>query len=160
MNIETIRNTALCRYDSKEGLYIVESPLLGICSGIAEQKEEAWESFNVLLQAMYVEYLEGKRVWTYHRKKTVKRGRPPKGGVKINTQVNETTKKVISKLAARFHCSYGEAIDYLSGYFMATPRVEEQPALEAKYKAASVKRAKTTSTRKAVSSTKKTKRAR
>ena len=114
MNREAIKKTAVCRYDTKEKVFIVESPLLEICSGIAETKEEAWEIFDDLLQAMYTKYLEGKIVGQY-----AKRGRPAKHKVNLSCQVKPGTVECIRRFAQNIHTSQGEFIDFLLAYWNA-----------------------------------------
>jgi hypothetical protein len=109
MNREAIRKTAVCRYQPKEKLYIVESPLLDILHGIAETKKKAWDIFDDLLDGMYIKYLEGKTVGLYQ-----KPGRPAKGRIDFHAQIKPKTKKTIDKLARNFGISKGEAIDYLA----------------------------------------------
>jgi hypothetical protein len=64
MNRDT-KKTALCRYEKRKGLFLVESPLLEICHGVGKTEKAAWEIFNDLLNAMYIEYLEGKTAGKY-----------------------------------------------------------------------------------------------
>jgi hypothetical protein len=67
MNREAITKTAICRFDAREQEYIVESPLLDICHGIANSPKDAWDIFEDLLDSMFSEYLEGRRVGQYGR---------------------------------------------------------------------------------------------
>jgi len=59
----------VCHYDKRKGLFVVESPLLEICHGVAKTEKEAWKIFDDLLNAMYIEYLEGKIVGQYARRR-------------------------------------------------------------------------------------------
>lgn len=127
MNREAIKRTAICRYDSVEKEYIVESPLLDICHGIAESKKEAWNIFGDLIDSMYIEYLEGKGVGKYGR------GRPPKGRTELHTQVNARTKKGLAALAKKLGVSQGEVMDFLL-FFYDCHHVEDTPAPAAKKK--------------------------
>lgn len=124
MNRDTIRNTAICRFDQKSKVYVVESPLLDICIGAAKKEKEAWKIFNDLLEAMYVKYLEGKIVGRYKN-----RGRPSKGGVQFHAAIKPATKEVLEDLAAEVGCSQGEVVDYLAAFYNAksngTPEVRE-----------------------------------
>lgn len=108
MNREAIKKTAVCRFDSEEKILVVESPLLDIVTGASHNEDEAWEIFYDLLDACYIEYLEGKRVGQYQN-----RGRPAKGGISFNAQVKPSTKQEIATLAKNLGCSQGEAVDYL-----------------------------------------------
>jgi lipoate synthase len=114
MNRDAIKNTAVCSYDRKEKLYTIESPLLNICSGIAETEDEAREIFEDGLDAMYIEYLEGRQVGQY-----AKRGRPAKNRVNLNCQVKPETIKSIKKLAAKLGVSQGECVDFLYAHWSA-----------------------------------------
>jgi hypothetical protein len=114
MNKDAIRKTAVCRLDKDEGLFVVESPLWDICAGVDEDQARAWEIFNELLDAMYVEYLEGKGVGRYER-----RGRPSKGGTILNVSVRPSTKSEIETLAKQLECSQGEAVDFLCAFYSA-----------------------------------------
>jgi hypothetical protein len=107
MNPEAIRKTAVTRYDTRENVYIVESPLLEICRGAADTEAEAIDIFEDGLQAMYINYLEGKQVARY------KRGRPPKGAVSMHIQVKPDSRSSIDNLKQEFECSQGEVVDYL-----------------------------------------------
>lgn len=120
MNRSTIRKTAVCRFDKKGKVYIVESPLLDICHGIAETETEAWEIFEDALDAMYIKYLEGKTVGRYH-----KRGRPPLHGADFHVTVKPETKKTVLTLANYLDTSQGEVVDYLAGFWKAK---REDPA--------------------------------
>lgn len=91
------------------------SPLLEICHGIARTEEEAWEIFDDLLNAMYIEYLEDKKVGQYS-----KRGRPSKGGVVFNAHVRPTTREIVARLAREFGISQGEAVDFVVAKWQAT----------------------------------------
>lgn len=108
MKIDAIRKTAVCRFDAKEKVYVVESPMLDIIAGVAETEEESWAIFVDLLQAAYIEYLEGRMVGSY------KRGRPAKGGIHLHVQVKPETREQLSVLAKEFGISQGEVIDFLS----------------------------------------------
>lgn len=107
MNRDSIKRTAICRYDARAREFIVESPLLDVCHGIADTENEAWEIFEDLLDAMYIEYLEGKGVGRY------KRGRPSKGRLEFHAQIKQRTKKGIAALAKELNISQGEALDFL-----------------------------------------------
>jgi hypothetical protein len=114
MNLKAIKNTAICRYSTEDGgVYIVESPLLGIGAGVAPTESEAWEIFDDLSEAMYMEYLQGHTVARYRR------GRPPKGAVHVHVQIQPTTKTEIGALSKKLHISQGEAIDYLLAFYKA-----------------------------------------
>lgn len=110
MNKDAIRKTARCRFDAKESVYIVESPLSDMVAGVSEVAEEAWAIFDELLRETYINYLEGKLVG-YD-----KRGRPSKGRVGHHAELNAETKQSLITLAKRFGCSQGEVIDYLVWY--------------------------------------------
>lgn len=107
MNKDAIRKTARCRFDAKESVYIVESPLSDMVMGVSEDAEDAWAIFDDLLRETYINYLEGKLVG-YD-----KRGRPSKGRVGHHAELNPDTKKALLTLAKQFGCSQGEVIDYL-----------------------------------------------
>jgi hypothetical protein len=114
MNLKAIRNTAICSYSTEDGgVYIVESPLLEIGAGIAPTESEAWEIFDDLTEAMYMEYLKGKTVARYQR------GRPPKGAVHIHVQIRPKTRREIAALGKKLQISQGEAIDYLLAFYKA-----------------------------------------
>jgi hypothetical protein len=114
MNREGIKKTAVCRYDKRKKVYIVESPLLDICHGIANTEQKAWEIFEDLLNAMYIEYLEGRKVGQYS-----KRGRPRKGGVAFNANIKSTTKKMVANLASHLGISQGEVMDFMVASWQA-----------------------------------------
>ena len=114
MNLKAIRNTAICRYSAEDGgIYIVESPLLEIGIGAAPTESEAWEIFDDLTEAMYMEYLKGRTVGKYQP------GRPPKGAVHVHVQIQPQTKSEIVALGKKLHISQGEAIDYLMAFYRA-----------------------------------------
>ncbi|HEY9868639.1 MAG TPA: hypothetical protein V6D08_05695 [Candidatus Obscuribacterales bacterium] len=108
MNRDKIRNTAVCRFDKRERVYVVESSLLDICTGMADTEEEAWEIFEDLLDTMYIKYLEGRRVGQYQ-----KPGRPRAGKVELHARVKPDTKAAIFTLAQSLKCTPGEAVDFL-----------------------------------------------
>lgn len=110
MNRDAIRNTARCRFDDREKVFIVESALFRMVKGIAETEVEAWSIFNDLVQETYINYLEGK-LSGYD-----KRGRPAKGRVGHHAELQPETKKIIVALSKHFCCSQGEVIDYLVWY--------------------------------------------
>jgi hypothetical protein len=68
MNKTAIIKTTVERYNSKESMFIVESPLLDICTGASKNKKEAWSIFHDLLDEMYIKYLEGKKIGQYKRR--------------------------------------------------------------------------------------------
>src|SRR5207253_11503723 len=109
MNRNAIRKTAVCTFDKKEKVYIVESPLLDICHGIARTSKEAWKIFNEMLDEMYIEYLEGGQVGRYK-----KPGRPAKGAKEFHVRVKPETKKTVVALAKYLGTTQGEAVDYLA----------------------------------------------
>ncbi len=114
MNIEAIKNTAICRYSNEDGgIYIVESPLLEIACGAAPTKSEAYEIFNDLTEAVYLAHLNGHKVEQYTR------GRPSKGALHIHVQVQPKTKTGISTLSNKLVISQGEVIDYLLAFYNA-----------------------------------------
>lgn len=125
MNREAIKKTAICRYEASEKEYVVESPLLDVCHGIADTKAEAWDTFDDLLNAMYIEYLEGKGVGRY------KRGRPAKGRVEFHAQLKQETKKGIADLAKQWEISQGEALDFLM-FFYRCQQSENKPVSKLK----------------------------
>ncbi len=114
MNRDTIKKTAVSRVDKKEGVYIVESPLLDIVFGAAKDEDEAWKIFDDLVDACYIAYLEGKKVGQYKH-----RGRPAKHGVAIHAQIKQSTKNDINALSQSLGISQGEAIDYLTSFHKA-----------------------------------------
>lgn len=108
MNKSAIIKTAIEQYDSKEDLFIVQSPLLDICTGAAKNKKEAWQIFHDLLNSMYIKYLEGKKVGRYKSP-----GRPAKNRLGFACQIKPTTKRSIQSMAKKLEISQGEVIDYL-----------------------------------------------
>ena len=112
MNRDTIKKTAICRYEQKEKVYIVESPLLDILHGISETEKEAWEIFYDLLDAMYIKYLEGKHVGSFGK------GRPAKNRIDLHAQVQARTKEKIDQVSKDLGISKGEAIDCLAFGYM------------------------------------------
>lgn len=108
MNKKAIADTALCRYDEKEGCYIVESPLCDRVIGVAATESEARKIFHELLDETYIAYLEGKLVG-YD-----KRGRPAKGNVEFHAQVKPEVKAQISEKAKALGISQGDVIAYWS----------------------------------------------
>jgi len=128
MNKGAIRATAVCRFNAKEKVYVVASPLLDICVGAAETEKESWEIYDDLLQAFYVEYLEGKVVGLYG-----KRGRPAKGGIAVDARVKPPTKDGLDKLSDEIGCSLGEVIDYLLAFQIAyKPTAKKEKSVASK----------------------------
>ena len=107
MNRKAIAKTALCKFDSKQKCFVVQSPLFERCIGVAKTEAEAQHIFFELLDEYYVAYLEGKLVG-YE-----KRGRPAKGYVDFHVQVKPLVKKGIATRAQELGISQGEIIDYL-----------------------------------------------
>jgi len=108
MNKKAIADTALCRYDETEQVYIVESPLFDRVTGVGETEIEAKRIFSELLDETYIAYLEGKLVG-YD-----KRGRPSKGNVEFHAQVKPEVKAQISAKAKALGISQGDVIAYLA----------------------------------------------
>ncbi|MBS2008916.1 MAG: hypothetical protein JST01_17835 [Cyanobacteria bacterium SZAS TMP-1] len=127
MNKKAIFNTALCRYDEKEGCFIVESPLFERVIGVAPTEAEAWKLFGELLNETYVAYLEGNLVG-YE-----KRGRPARGNVEFHAQIKPEVKAQIAETARTLGISQGDVIAYLA----ALVGVKED--LEKRLKAAQAK---------------------
>ncbi|MBS1995180.1 MAG: hypothetical protein JSS86_02675 [Cyanobacteria bacterium SZAS LIN-2] len=127
MNKKAIFNTALCRYDEKEGCFIVESPLFERVIGVAPRESEAWKLFGELLNETYVAYLEGNLVG-YE-----KRGRPARGNVEFHAQIKPEVKAQIAETARTLGISQGDVIAYLA----ALVGVKED--LEKRLKAAQAK---------------------
>lgn len=124
MNKQLIARTAVCYLSSKYNEYIVESPLLEGCAGIGETEDEAHRLFSNLLDDAYESYLEG-RVPEYD-----KPGRPSKGRVALNTDVQPNTKDAVKTMSAEFGCSQGEILDYLHAFYAAvieTGKAEVEP---------------------------------
>lgn len=119
MNRDTIKKTAICRYEQREKVYIVESPLLDILHGIAETEEESWDIFYDLLDSMYIKYLEGKRVGNFGK------GRPAKNRIDLHAQIQARTKEKIDQVAADLGISKGEAIDCLAFGYVAPPKSQK-----------------------------------
>src|SRR6516164_2602533 len=107
MNKRAIRNTSVCYWSGEDEAFVVESPLFETIAGVGGTEEDSWKVFDNLLDDAYEAYLEG-RVPGYERA-----GRPAKGGVALNVDVKSETKELIKRLAADFHCSQGEIIDFL-----------------------------------------------
>ena len=120
MNKRGIAKTASCRFDSKEGCYIVQSPLFDRCIGVAETDEEAWQIFDDLLDEYYIAYLEGKLVG-YD-----KPGRPAKGYVDLHAQVKPLIKEEIASKAKELGISQGDMIEYLYHLQEVKASLEEQ----------------------------------
>jgi len=108
MNRKAIADTALCRYDEVEQVFVVESPLFDRLAGVAPTEKEAWNLFREMLDETYVAYLEGNLVG-YD-----KRGRPAKGNVEFHAQVKPEVKKQILQKAKTLGISQGDVIAYLS----------------------------------------------
>jgi DNA polymerase/3'-5' exonuclease PolX len=107
MNREAIKKTVIERFDGKDQVWVVQSPLLPICHGIDEDIEAARKIFDDLLNAMYIQYLEGNAVGDYRR------GRPSKGLVDIHVQVKPQVREALKRLAAEKEISQGETVHYL-----------------------------------------------
>jgi len=111
MNKQAILKTAICYWSKEDDCYIVESPLLEPIAGVGENPEEALRIFKNLLSDAYEAYLEG-RMPGYD-----KPGRPAKGNVTFNTDLQPETKERIRTLASHIGCSMGEIVDYLLFYY-------------------------------------------
>jgi predicted RNase H-like HicB family nuclease len=75
MNRESIKKTAVCRYDDKQNCYIVASPLYPALTSTAETEEDAWDIFHDDLDDAYSSYLEGR---IEHTSKPFKPDKKPK----------------------------------------------------------------------------------
>jgi predicted RNase H-like HicB family nuclease len=107
MNKQVIRKTAICYWSKEDECYLMQSPLCEGVLGVGDTAEEAETTFNDLLSDTYEAYLEG-RVPGYD-----KPGRPAKGGVSFDTNIQPSTKECLKEIAAKIGCSMGEAVDYL-----------------------------------------------
>lgn len=107
MKKKAIANTAVLYWCDEDACYLKESPLFDSVLGVGGTPEEAETTFSDLLDDAYEAYLEG-RVPGY-----AKPGRPSKGGVSLNSDVQPTTKESIKQLSQQFDCSTGEVVDYL-----------------------------------------------
>lgn len=119
MNKKAILNTAVCSYDAKLKLFIVESPLLDNFSGCEPTKKAAWSTFSSVIDELWADYLEGKMVGNQY----TKRGRPPKNRISLHCQVKAETLDQIRELATELGISQGECIDYLYAHFAADKTV-------------------------------------
>lgn len=108
MNRKAIAETALCRYNKNEGVFVVSSPLFDRVIGVGKTNDEAWKLFKDMLDETYVAYLEGNLVG-YE-----KRGRPAKHNVEFHAQVKPEVKNLINKKAKALGISQGEVIAYLA----------------------------------------------
>jgi hypothetical protein len=115
MNKAAILKTAVCRYDKKGKLYIVESPLLDNFSGCEAAEAEAWTVFRKVVDELWVDYLEGKAVGRQYSR----RGRPAKNRVNLTCQVKPITSQQLKEHAREFGTSQGEFIDYLYASWLA-----------------------------------------
>lgn len=113
--------------------YRVSSPLLDILVGVGRSEKEARDSFNIFLNDLYIDYLEGKKVGRYR-----KRGRPSKRVEEWHITVKPQTKKDVGALAKNLGTSQGEVVDYLIGFWRAHPE-----AMESTTKSGSARPAKT-----------------
>src|SRR5580658_4344335 len=107
MNKKGIVKTAICRFDSDEKCYIVQSPLFDRCIGAAKTKIKAWHIFHEILDEFYIAYLEG-NLFGYE-----KAGRPRKDNVELHALVKPEIKSDIAAKAKDFGISQGEVIEYL-----------------------------------------------
>lgn len=123
MNKTLIRRTACCAWDTEEGVYIVESPLLPNFAGIDYNATKAWQLFDEMLEDVYQDYLDGRGIGV---DSMYQRGRPPKGNTAFNCGIKPDTKATIETLAAELGCSQGEVVDYVVAFHRA---VTSFPAL-------------------------------
>jgi predicted RNase H-like HicB family nuclease len=114
MNKKAIKKTAVLYWSEKYRQFMVRSPLLDGVLGVGDSEDEAWATFDDILEDAYGAYLEGRMKHVYD-----KPGRPVKDTVALNSDVKPTTKNEIKRLADSFGCSLGEAIDFLLFYHQA-----------------------------------------
>jgi predicted RNase H-like HicB family nuclease len=105
MNIDTIKKTAICIWDTDSECYVVRSPLMKRVSGAAETPEEAWKLFTDILEDTMELMKKGQFV------KQEGPGRPRKDRVRLNTDLDPDIKASLEKMAKTLHISQGEAID-------------------------------------------------
>lgn len=111
MNKQAIERTAICYFSDEDDCHIVVSPIFQAIAGVGETPKKAWTVFYRLLDAIYLDYLEGKLAGYS------KPGRPRKGGTPFNAIVQPDTKKGLSRIAKEFSISQGEVVDYLFFYY-------------------------------------------
>ena len=120
MNRKAIAETALCRYNKNERVFVVSSPLFDRVIGAGKTKDEAWKLFKSVLDETYVAYLEGNLVG-YE-----KRGRPLKHNVEFHAQVKPEVKNLINKKAKALGISQGEVIAYLTAVEQVKIELEQR----------------------------------
>lgn len=116
MNKDLIRRTACCAWNTKEGVYVVQSPLLPNFAGIDYSVTRAWQLFDEMLEDVYQHYLDGRGIGV---ESMYQRGRPPKGNVAFNCGIKPDTKGLIEALATELGCSQGEVVDYAVAFHHA-----------------------------------------
>lgn len=107
MNKEAIRKTAICYFSPADKCFVVKSPLFDMVIGAEKTEKDAWEIFNDLLDATYVNYLEGKLAGY------TKAGRPKKNRVSFHAEIKPESKGELKELSEKLSCSQGEVIDFL-----------------------------------------------
>ncbi len=107
MNKQAIAKTAVCYWSQEDACYLMQSPLFDTVLGVGDTVQEAQKTFQDLLDDAYEAYLEG-RVPGYG-----KPGRPAKGGVSFDTNIQSYTKQHLKEIADEIGCSMGEVVDYL-----------------------------------------------
>jgi hypothetical protein len=112
MNKDIIRNTAIQTWDEENG-YIVESPLCPDVTGIDDDKEVAWQIFYEILDEYWVDYLAG-------RLANPVMGRPSTGKERLGLYIAPDIKQSLGKLSEDKGISYGEAVEFLLGYWNRT----------------------------------------
>jgi hypothetical protein len=136
MNKDTIRSTAVSRWEPKGKYYIVQSPLYDALIGAADTESEAWEIFDDFLDDAYTSYLEGRLGGMYG-----KRGRPAKNRKALHCEVKPETRKELKSLADELGCSQGETIDYLAAFFNAAQTAKRGKSVAAMLSADNTRKA-------------------
>ncbi len=113
MNKDSIKATAVCRWDMEDECYVVSSPVMDIVLGVGDTEAEAWQIFNEILEETYQCYLEGRLA------NHPKPGRPAKHKVRIHAEISPDIKEAIQAMAKRIGISQGEVLEYLHAFYIA-----------------------------------------
>jgi hypothetical protein len=107
---EKIKNTMVCYWSAPDEVFVAESSMMPhVIMGIGKTVDEAKKDFFKVLSAAMND-IENDNVAGY------KVGRPAKGYVAFNTNIQPTSKRRIAELADEMKVSQGEIVDYLVFY--------------------------------------------
>lgn len=113
MNKDAILETMITAWCPQDGCFVTRSTITDTITAAGESVEEAERMFREMVEIHHEEYRAGRHALY------AQPGRPKKGKVKFNTEIDPEIKAQIAALAKEKHISQGEAVEYFFSFYKA-----------------------------------------